>query len=129
MGIFQRYIKNDVRGNPIIGKDGKPKREGPWFVQYPYTREPETGKIKYRTEKASFSKKKAEKMWRAKVDAFQEKDKLGVAPDLEMTVTEFIDWGLKQDVMQAKASKNDDRTRAKHVKTYFGEPKAVQITP
>jgi hypothetical protein len=44
MGIFQRYIKNDVRGNPIIGKDGKPKREGPWFVQYPFVRDPETGK-------------------------------------------------------------------------------------
>jgi len=129
MGIFQKYIKKDKSGDPIIGKDGKPRREGPWFMQYPYTREPETGKIKYRTEKASFSKKKAEKMWRAKVDAFQEKDKLGVAPDLEMTFTEFIDWGLKQDVMQAKASKNDDRTRAKHVKTYFGELKAVQITP
>ena len=129
MGIFQKYIKKDKSGDPIIGKDGKPRREGPWFMQYPYTREPETGKIKYRTEKASFSKKKAEKMWRAKVDAFQEKDKLGVAPDLEMTFTEFIDWGLKQDVMQAKASKNDDGTRAKHVKTYFGELKAVQITP
>jgi hypothetical protein len=24
MGIFQRYIKTDKNGNPIIGKDGKP---------------------------------------------------------------------------------------------------------
>ena len=84
MGIFQKYIKKDKSGDPIIGKDGKPRREGPWFMQYPYTREPETGKIKYRTEKASFSKKKAEKMWQAKVDAFQEMDILGVAIDIKM---------------------------------------------
>ena len=129
MGIFQRYIKIDKSGNPIIGKDGKPRREGPWFIQYPFAREPETGKIKYRTEKASFSKKKAEKMWQAKVDAFHEMDKFGVAIDLEMTYTELIDWGLKQEVMQVKASIEDDKTRAKHLKAYFGECKAVQITP
>ena len=40
-------------------------------------KDPETGKVKYRTEKASFSKKKAQKMWQAKVDAFQEKEKSG----------------------------------------------------
>ena len=43
MGIFQRYIKKDKNGKPIIGKDGKPQREGPWFIQYPHARDPETG--------------------------------------------------------------------------------------
>jgi integrase len=129
MGIFQRYIKTDKTGNPIIGKDGKPQRQGPWFMQYPYARNPETGKIRYRTEKASFSKKKAEKMWQTKVDSFQEKDKFGTAIDIEMTFSELIDWGLKQEIMQAKASIDDDRNRAKHLKAYFGECKAVQITP
>jgi hypothetical protein len=93
MGIFQRYIKTDKTGNPIHGKDGKPQRQGPWFMQYPYARNPETGKIRYRTEKASFSKKKAEKMWHAKVDSFQEKDKFGAAIDIEMTFSQLIDWG------------------------------------
>jgi hypothetical protein len=129
MGIFQRYIKTDKNGNPIIGKNGKPKREGPWFVQYPHERDPETGKIKYRTEKASFSKKKAEKMWQAKVDAFQDLDKLGVSIDVEMTFSQLIEWGLKQDVMQAKASASDDKTRGDHLKAYLGECKAVQVTP
>ena len=129
MGIFQRYIKKDKSGNPIIGKDGKPQREGPWFMQYPHARDPKTGKIKYRTEKASFSKKKAEKMWQAKVDAFQEMDKLGVSIDAEMAFSELIDWGLKQEVMQAKASASDDKTRGDHLKAYFGECKAVQVTP
>lgn len=129
MGIFQRYIKTDKKGNPIIGKDGKPQREGPWFIQYPHARNPETGKIKYRTEKASFSKMKAEKMWRAMVDAFQEKDKLGVSIDAEMSFSEIIEWGLNQEIMKAKASASDDQTRGGHLKAYFGECKAVQITP
>jgi integrase len=129
MGIFQRYIKKDRNGNQIIGKDQKPRREGPWFIQYPYARDPETGKIRYRTEKASFSKKKAEKMWQAKIDVFQEKEKFGISIDPEMTVSELVDWGLKQEVMQAKSSAEDDITRARHLKAYFGECKAAQITP
>ncbi len=129
MGIFQRYIKNDVRGNPIIGKDGKPKREGPWFVQYPYSRDPENGKIKYRTEKASFSKKKAEKIFRAKVDDFQEMDKLGIQVDPEMTFSKLMDWGLSQDIMKAKASASDDLARAVHLKAELGNSKAARITP
>jgi len=129
MGIFQRYIKNDVRGNPIIGKDGKPKREGPWFVQYPHARDPETDRIKYRTEKASFSKKKAEKIFRAKVDAFQEMDQLGVQVNPELTFSKLMDWGLSQDIMKAKASASDDLARAVHLKAEFGNRKAAQITP
>ena len=129
MGIFQRYVKTDNRGNPVVGKDGKPKREGPWFVQYPHSRDPETGKIKYRTEKASFSKKKAEKIFRAKVDAFQEMDQLGVQVDPELSFSKLMDWGLGQDVMSAKASASDDLARAIHLKAEFGNRKAAQITP
>ncbi len=129
MGIFQRYIKTDTNGNPVIGKNGKPVREGPWFIQYPYERDPQTGKVKYRTEKASFSKKKAEKMFRTKCDAFQEMEKFGVQIDTEMTFSELMDWGLRQEVMKNKASDSDDVARAVHLKTYFGDSKAVQITP
>jgi len=100
-----------------------------WIIQYPYARDPMTGEIKYKTEKAAWSKKKAEKIWRAKVDAFQERDKLGAVTDPEMTFSELMDWGLEQEVMQAKASASDDKTRAGHLKGYFGRLKAVQITP
>jgi integrase len=129
MGVFQRYVKKDNKGNPVVGKDGKSKREGPWFVQYPHSRDPETGQIKYRTEKASFSKKKAEKIFRAKVDAFQEMDQLGVQVDPELTFSKLMDWGLEQDVMSAKASASDDLARAVHLKSEFGNRKAAQVTP
>jgi len=129
MGIFQRYTKKDRDGNPIMGKNGKAKREGPWFIQYPHTRDPRTGEIKYRTEKATFNKKKAEKMFRAKVDAFQERDRLGTQVDLEMTFNELMDWGLSQEVMRAKASASDDATRAVNLKTELGDCKATQVTP
>jgi len=129
MGIFQRYTKQDINGNEILDKKGKPKREGPWFVQYPHARDPETGKIKYRTEKASFSKKKAEAIFRAKVDAFQEKDKLGTQVDLEMTFGELIDWGLAQEIMKAKVSASDDVARVRPLRSVFGDCKAAKITP
>ncbi|MFC1885447.1 tyrosine-type recombinase/integrase [Thermodesulfobacteriota bacterium] len=129
MGIFQRYTKQDKDEKDVLGKDGKPIKTGPWFVQYPHTRDLETGKIKYRTEKASFSKKKAEAIFRAKVDAFQEKDKLGTQVDREITLSGLIDWGLKQEVMRVKASASDDMTRARPLKSVLGDYKAVQITP
>ena len=129
MGIFQRYIKTDKNGSPVIGKNDKSVREGPWFIQYPSERDPQTGKIKYRTEKASFSKKKAEKMFRSKCDTFQEMEKLGVQVDHEMPFAELIDWGLSQEVMKVKASASDDVTRAGHLKTNFGNYRATQITP
>ena len=129
MGVFQRYVKKDIKGNPVVGKDGKPKREGFWFVQYPHSRDPETGKIKYRTEKASYSKKKAEKIFRAKVDAFQEMEQLGVQVDPELSFNRLMDWGLEQDVMSAKVSAPDDLARAVHLKAEFGNRKAAQITP
>jgi integrase len=129
MGIFQRYIKTDTKGKPVMGKNGKPVRKGPWFIQYPYERDPQTGKVKYRTEKASFGKKKAEKMFRTKCDAFQEMEKFGVQIDTEMTFRDLIDWGLKQEVMKSKVSASDDLARAVHLETYFGDSKAVQITP
>lgn len=129
MGIFQRYIKIDKNGSPVIGKNGKPVREGPWFIQYPHERDPQTGKVKYRTEKASFSKKKAENMFRVKCDAFQEMEKFGIQIDSEMTFNIFMDWGLRQEVMQDKASASDDLARVVHLKTYFGDSKAIQITP
>ena len=129
MGIFQRYIKTDKNGDPVMGKNGKPAREGPWFIQYPAERDPQTGKVKYRTEKASFSKKKAEKMFRAKCDAFEEMEKFGIQIDTEMTFSELMDWGLEQEVMKNKASDSDDAARAVHLKTYFGDCKAIQVTP
>jgi len=129
MGIFQRYVKKDKNGNLIVNKNGKFKREGPWFVQYPISRNPETGKVKYRTEKASFSKKKAEKIFRSKVDEFQDLDKLGIQVNNEMTFSDLIDWGLSQEVMKAKASASDDLTRSRRLRAKFGNCKAAQITP
>lgn len=129
MGVFQRYIKDDKNGDPILGKDGKPIRTGPWFIQYPHSRDPKTGKVKYRTEKAHHSKKVAEQMLRAKEDEFLKAEKLGFQVPVDMNLSELMDWGLSQEVMQAKCSSSDDRSRAEHLKAHFGSAKANQITP
>lgn len=129
MGVFQRYTKKNKDGGDIIGKNGKPVKEGPWFMQYPNSRDPVTGKIKYLTERASFSKKKAEKMFREKSDAFQEMEQFGVQLDVEITFSGLMEWGLDQEVMKNKASAGDDVMRLKHLVDEFGSCKAGQIKP
>jgi len=124
MGVYQRYKKKNKDGD-----DGKPVKEGAWFVQYPHSRDPVTGKIKYKTIFGSHSKKKADKIFRAKTDAFHEFEQFGVQIDGDMTFGELMDWGLDQEVMKAKVSAGDDKTRAKHLKNYFKNRIAIQVTP
>lgn len=64
---FRQILKENFQTITVEGKKRytcgqehtrlNPNGEGPCFIQYPYERDPQTGKIKYRTEKASFSKK------------------------------------------------------------------------
>ena len=116
MGVFRK------------SKDKQGKHTGPWFIQYPHKRGAD-GKIKYKTEKASWQKKKAQDMLRKKQDEFLERDKSGNLHNCDMSFSELINWGLSQEVMKAKASASDDESRAKHLKAYFGEIEARQLTP
>lgn len=116
MGIFRK------------SKDKQGKPTGPWFIQYPHTRDT-NGKIKYKTEKASWQKKKAQDMLRKKQDEFLERDRMGIRVNPDLTFSELMDWGLSQEVMKVKASASDDEGRAKHLKTYFREIEARQVTP
>jgi integrase len=117
MGVFRKY--KDKNGNA----------SGPWFIQYPYSRDAKTGKIKYRTQKASYNKKNAEKIFRDKVDRFQNLETFGTRFDLEMSFSDLMDWGLSQEVMKVKASATEDEGRAKHLKNHFSEWNAHKITP
>lgn len=129
MGIFQRYNKKDKNGDIVLNKKGKPQKEGPWFIQYPDSRDPKTGKIKYKTTKGSFSKKKAEQIFRAKCDEFKEKEQFGVQIDSDITFEELMEWGLNQEVMKAKVSASDDKVRIGHAIKVFKDHKATQVTP
>ena len=116
MGVYRKF-KN---------KNGKPT--GPWYIQYPVSRDAK-GRIKYRTIKASWQKKNALEMLRKKQEEFFEKDKLGMAHRSDMSFAEFMDWGLSQEVMKVKASANSDFSRAMHLKEYFGRCRALEVTP
>lgn len=116
MGVFRK------------SKDEKGKPTGPWFIQYPHRRDAD-GKIKYMTERASWQKKKAQELLKQKQEEFLERDKSGNLHKRDMSFSDLIDWGLSQEVMKAKASASDDESRAVHLKAYFGEIEARQVTP
>jgi hypothetical protein len=42
-------------------KDAQSRKSGPWFIKYPISRDPLTGKIKYKIGKVWFQKKLAER--------------------------------------------------------------------
>jgi integrase len=115
MGVFRKY--RDSKGEPT----------GPWFIQYPVTRDPATGRVKYRTKKASWKKKKAQMMLRKLQDEFYEKERLGIAADPDLTFGQLMAWGLKQEVMKVKASYSDDVQRAKILTEHLGHFKACQL--
>ncbi len=129
MGIYQRKIKKDRRGMPIIGKNGKPKKEGPWTVQYPYSRDPETGRIKCKNERVSWNKKTAQDFFRKKQEAFLQREKQGLQTESDMTLWELFEWGLEEEVMKSKKSAIDDRIRVGHLKTGLPNVKARDINP
>lgn len=117
MGIFRK------------SKDSKGKPTGPWYVQYPAERDAITGKIQYKTERASWHKKKAQDLLRQKQEEFLERDKLGITCNRDMSFAELMDWGLAQEVMKVKASASDDARNARQLKKHFGHLKASQVTP
>jgi integrase len=116
MGVFRK------------NKDKNGKPTGPWYVQYPASRDAK-GKIKYKTLKASWQKKKAQEMLRKKQDEFYQAERLGITATKEMSFSELMDWGLSQEIMKAKATASDDVKRAEHLKAAFGEIMANQVTP
>jgi len=117
MGIFKK--QRDKNGRPT----------GAWFIQYPVERDPATGRIRYKTKRASWHRKKAEEILRKKQDEFYERAHLGVRVDADLTFSELMDWGLPQEVMKAKRSAGDDGARARYLKAHFGSCKAAQVTP
>lgn len=119
MGVYQRY--RDENGRPA----------GPWFAKYPYRRDPRTGKIVYRTKKASHSKKLAEKFLKRKEDEFFRRDEQGLAiedPKPKIIFAELMDWYLEQDSVRAKKSYRHDVQRGGVLRRGFGRMLAEEIT-
>jgi hypothetical protein len=119
MGVYQKY--RDERGKPT----------GPWFVKYPWRRDPKSLKIIYKTQKASHSKNLATRFFRRKQDEFFRRDQQGLAiedPRPRIGFEDLMDWYLDQDLVKAKRSYRKDVQRAKVLKERFGYLVADEIT-
>lgn len=119
MGVYQKY--RDDKGRPT----------GPWFVKYPWRRDPRTFKVVYRTQKTSHSKKLATRFFRRKQDEFFRRDQQGLAiedPKPRIGFAGLMDWHLDQDVVKSKKSYNKDVQRAKVLTERFGHLIADEIS-
>jgi len=119
MGVYQKY--KDKNGRPC----------GPWFVKYPYQRDFQTEKIKYKIKKSSHSRRLAEKFLIMKENEFFRKDEAGLAiedPRSKITFSELIDWYLEQELVKAKKSYQNDVQRAGVLRKMFGRFLADEIS-
>jgi hypothetical protein len=61
MNVYQKY------------KDALSRKTGPWFIKYPISRDPLTGRIKYKIEKVGESKRLADRAYQKKMVEWAEK--------------------------------------------------------
>ncbi len=116
MGVYRR--KN---------KDGTPS--GPWIIQYPIGVNPQTGKVKYTSEKVGVSKRLADLAFGQKMLDWEKKKHLGLEKKKDYFFWELANWYLTLPVAKKKRSFDKDEQRSKLLKDYFGLMNARKIKP
>ena len=89
-------------------KDTKGKPSGPWFVKYPYRRNPATGRIHYKIEKVGPSKKLAQRIYSAKYEEYKKREHLDWVERQPLTFNQLADWYL--ELPSVKERRNTFRT-------------------
>jgi len=117
MGVYQKYRD----------KNGKPT--GPWFVKYPYRRDKATGKIRYKIEKAGFSKKLAQRIYNKKYEEYKKREHLDWKETKPLSFSEMVDWYLDLPAVKAKTYYKDIVRYCEKWKEFFGEILVDDIKP
>lgn len=116
MGVYRRK-----------DKEGKPY--GPFIVQYPQARNPETGKIFYATITVGFSKKEANALFAQKMVEWEGKKQRGIEGRKDFTFSELADWYLELAATKNLRSFAKVEQHAKTLKAHFGDILAKDIKP
>lgn len=117
MSVYQKY------------KDTQGRKTGPWFIKYPVARDPLTGKIKYKIEKASHSKRLAERAYQKKMVEWAEKKFLDIREESNLTFSQLVEWFLELPVVrQAKTISFIERA-CRRLEEVFGQMLIREIKP
>ncbi|MGM0383497.1 MAG: tyrosine-type recombinase/integrase [Thermodesulfobacteriota bacterium] len=117
MGVYQKYKDKD--GRPI----------GPWFVKYPYRKDMATGKIKYKIEKASYSKKLAQRIYSSKYEEYKRREHLDWEEEKALSLRELVDWYLELPAVKGRICYRDIKRNCENWRNYFGDILADEIKP
>ena len=89
MGVYRRKNKH---GEPC----------GPWIIQYPVKVDPQTGKVRYTSEKSGHGKRLADLAFAQKMLEWEKKKHLGLEKRKDYLFRELADWYLTLPVAKKK---------------------------
>ncbi len=121
MGVYQKY------------RDATGKATGPWFVKYPYRKNPATGRIKYKIEKAGPSKKLAQRIYSARYEEYKKREHLDWVEKQPLTFNQLADWYLELPSVKDRRYYSDvvryTEGWRKFFENHFGEILVEDIKP
>jgi integrase len=109
MGVYQKY--RDTNGKPT----------GPWFVKYPYRRNPATGRIHYKIEKVGPSKKLAQRIYSAKYEEYKQREHLDWVERQPLTFNQLVDWYLELPSVKGRRYYSDIVRYTEGWRQFFSE--------
>ena len=117
MGVYQKY------------RDQDEKPTGPWFVKYPYRKDRATGKIKYKIEKVSPSKKVAQRIYSKKYEDYKKREHLDWQEEKPLTFSELVDWYLELPDPKGLVYYPDVVRHCENWRKYFGDILVDDVKP
>lgn len=110
-------------------KDSKGRHYGPYIVQYPYRRDPITGRAVRTSIQVYGSKRLAEQVYQRKLGEWEKKKRLKKESWKEYTFNELMEWYLTHPKAKAKKTYSRDVETAGVLRKQFGKKIASEIKP
>lgn len=121
--------KEDNEMGVFRQKDKKGRYYGPYIVQYPYRRDPITGRAVRTSIQVCGSKRLAEQVYQRKLEEWEKKKSLKKESWKEYTFNELLEWYLAHPKAKAKKTYDRDIETAGVLRKHFGKKLANEIKP
>ena len=110
-------------------RDSKGRHYGPYIAQYPYRRDPITGRAVRTSIQVYGSKRLAQQVYQRKLGEWEKKKRLKKENWKEYTFNELMEWYLTHPKAKAKKTYSRDVETAGVLRKQFGKKLASEIKP